>query len=650
MAVDGDPATAWVVADRNDPLGQAIEVSATDGTLRLLQPQRAAANRRIGAVRISYPTSSAAPFDVVLDPASLSAPGQTVKVNPDLPVRITITSVEPIDGGTDVGPSAVGFAEIGVGPHLEWIRTPAVDTPVEVPTAVVLTRERVDPLNRWRSDPEPTMRRQFSLTQPHSFTGTVRLRLDARASDNVLNALDGSDGPVADRRLTGDPASRGLYAADGDADTAWTSPFGNAIGSSLTFTVDGSAGTSLRLQQSLDDLHSAITGVRITQGDRTLDLVVPAPDADGISQLTLDSPLERGTFTLVVTATSGRTTIDRRYAEPVELPVGISELTGDGITPTRFALVDHAPFCANGLLAIDGEPVGVWLDHDTYGRLLAGQAVERPLCEPGTVELAAGTHRVATTSSNGIQIDAVVLRPPTIAAPRPAPTVTVERTRLSRTVTVDHCPDGCWLVLGEGFNRGWSARVGDTALDGPVQIAGGFNGWWLAGSNQPVTVTLTWNAQTPVTAALVVSALMVLLCLWLAWRWPGRRGPPPVTGAPPRFDRSSYRTVPWRTAVAAGATTLMLTALVASPSTVGLAVLPVVLATALRRPRLLGVAGAELSLWLGAQVLLRQLDHRSLADAAWPSRFDDLHRAGMLVVVLLLAGALFADGDQATDS
>ncbi|MEY4338337.1 MAG: hypothetical protein RLZ14_187, partial [Actinomycetota bacterium] len=499
MAVDGDPATAWVVADRNDPLGQAIEVSATDGTLRLLQPQRAAANRRIGAVRISYPTSSAAPFDVVLDPASLSAPGQTVKVNPDLPVRITITSVEPVDGGTDVGPSAVGFAEIGVGPHLEWIRTPAVDTPVEVPTAVVLTRERVDPLNRWRSDPEPTMRRQFSLTQPHSFTGTVRLRLDARASDTVLNAIDGSDGPVADRRLTGDPASRGLYAADGDADTAWTSPFGNAIGSSLTFTVDGSAGTSLRLQQPLDDLHSTITGVRITQGDRTLDLVVPAPDADGISQLTLGSPLERGTFTLVVTATSGRTTIDRRYAEPVELPVAISELTGDGITPTRFALVDHAPFCANGLLAIDGEPVGVWLDHDTYGRLLAGQAVERPLCEPGTVELAAGTHRVATTSSNGIQIDVVILRPPTIAAPSPAPTVSVERTRLSRTVTVDHCPDGCWLVLGEGFNRGWSARVGDTALDGPVQIAGGFNGWWLAGSNQPVTVTLTWNAQTPVT-------------------------------------------------------------------------------------------------------------------------------------------------------
>ena len=31
---------------------------------------------------------------------------------------------------------------------------------------------------------------------------------------------------------------------------------------------------------------------------------------------------------------------------------------------------------------------------------------------------------------------------------------------LGRTVTVDGCPDGCWLVLGEGFHESWSARAG----------------------------------------------------------------------------------------------------------------------------------------------------------------------------------------------
>jgi hypothetical protein len=31
MAVDGDPATAWVVGDRGDPVGHSIELSTTDG-------------------------------------------------------------------------------------------------------------------------------------------------------------------------------------------------------------------------------------------------------------------------------------------------------------------------------------------------------------------------------------------------------------------------------------------------------------------------------------------------------------------------------------------------------------------------------------------------------------------------------------------
>ena len=40
MAVDGDPGTAWLVGTRGDPVGERLEVSATDGELVLLQPQR----------------------------------------------------------------------------------------------------------------------------------------------------------------------------------------------------------------------------------------------------------------------------------------------------------------------------------------------------------------------------------------------------------------------------------------------------------------------------------------------------------------------------------------------------------------------------------------------------------------------------------
>ncbi|MFZ4719927.1 MAG: alpha-(1-_3)-arabinofuranosyltransferase domain-containing protein, partial [Ilumatobacteraceae bacterium] len=53
MAVDGDPSTAWIVADRAEALGHSISVSDTDGTLTLLQPQQTDANRMIQGVTIS---------------------------------------------------------------------------------------------------------------------------------------------------------------------------------------------------------------------------------------------------------------------------------------------------------------------------------------------------------------------------------------------------------------------------------------------------------------------------------------------------------------------------------------------------------------------------------------------------------------------
>ena len=49
------------------------------------------------------------------------------------------------------------------------------------PLAVVLTRLRTDPLERWRSDPEPTLRRRFTVDTARSVGVTVTLGLDERA-------------------------------------------------------------------------------------------------------------------------------------------------------------------------------------------------------------------------------------------------------------------------------------------------------------------------------------------------------------------------------------------------------------------------------------------------------------------------------------
>ena len=649
MAVDGDPSTAWLVADRADPIGQAIEVSETSGSLTLVQPQNPAANRRISRVVVSYPGSSASPSSVELTEASLAPTGQRIAVNPSLSVRVEIAEVTPVASGTDVGPSAVGFAELGVGTHLEWIRTPAVDTPADTPVAVVLSRERVDPLNRWRSDPERVMRREFSLTSPFEVTGTARIRVDTRASDDALNQLLGVTGAVANRRLTGDANSRGIFATDGDPSSAWATPFGTPVGSSLTLTATKQGVGGFTLQQPLDEFHSLIVAVSISQGGRSFDASVGHPDEQGRSEVSLPQPLAKGPFTLTITRVAERTTLDRRYGEPTVLPAAIADLSGDGIGVTEFVGGDHAPFCALGYLTIDGGPAGVEMDEDAYQSLRVGETIERPLCTSDTAQslsLAAGSHRLETTPPAGLQIDTVVLRSPGSTASATPPTVDVHRTRLTRTATVSGCPNGCWLILGEGYNRGWSASIDGHDLGAAVQVAGGFNGWWLEGSEGSVRVDMEWKPQTPVTIAILLSVLGTLLCLWLAWPRRGRDTSAPLRVAPPRFTRESHRPVGLVVALVASASVVALAALVASPSTLTLAAVPAAVVLVSRRPRSAGAAGTILSMALAAQIVHRQIQHRWLADAAWPIRFDDLHRAGIVVVVLLLVGALFDRSDQ----
>ena len=651
MAVDGDPTTAWLVADRADPIGQAIEVSSTGGSLSLVQSQNPAANRRISRIVVSYPGSSASPTSVELTEASLTPAGQHIEVNASLPVRVEIAEVSPVASGTDVGPSAVGFAELGVGTHLEWIRTPSVDTPADTPVAVVLSRERVDPLNRWRSDPERVMRREFSLTSPFELTGTATIRVDARASDTDLNTLLGNSGAVASRRLTGDPNSRGIFATDGDPSSAWATPFGTPVGSELDLTATKDGIDSFSLQQPLDEFHSLIVAIRITQGDRSFDTEVGHPDEQGRSLVALPEPVSKGPFTLIITRVAERTTIDRRYGESTILPAAIADLSGSGVGVSEFVGGDHPSTCALGLIEVDGTPIGVQMDEDAFQSLRVGEAIERPLCTSDSAQslsLAAGTHRLATSPPPGLQIDTVVLRSePDLAASTP-PTVEVERTRLSRVATVTGCTDGCWLILGEGYNRGWSARVAGDDLGAPVQVAGGFNGWWLDGSEAPIRVDMEWTAQTPVTVALLISAAAALLCIWMAWPR-GRRDHNASLGiAPPRFSRAAHRPTGLGVALAASVGIVALSLLVAGPSILAIAVVTAALVLALRRPRMAGAAGTLLSLALAGQIIRRQIANRWLADAAWPIRFDDLHSAGMVVVVLLTMSALLDRTDQST--
>ena len=436
MAVDGDPATAWRVADRAAAEGEQIRLDIAEPIdhLTLHQPAGAAAVRHIGEVTIAV--DDLPPQRVVLDERSLQPDGQRVDIVPT-------TAREHGDDHDRRRRRARPVARAGAGggrvrrdrhrprpdrrgrPSAERRRDGPRRGRGSTPVSFVFTRLRTRPSDRWRSDPEPTMVRELELPTARSFVPQVSVRLDQRAPDAVLAGLLGISGPTASRRLTGTPTTAGWAAVDGDPATSWTTPFGAAVGATLELVNDAER-TSLELTQPSGE-HSPITGIRLHAGGTTTDVEVPAPDATGTSVIELPSPLPAGPVQLEVASIDPRAVLDRRYAEPVVLPAAISEVSIGARTAVPERLDTG---CRADLLTVDGQPVPVRIEAATAD-LLAGDAVDATPCTPGELTLAAGRHRLATTAgaATGLHVDRIVLADP--AAGRPAETA--RRSRRSRS-------------------------------------------------------------------------------------------------------------------------------------------------------------------------------------------------------------------------
>ena len=243
MAVDGDPTTAWVAGDHADPVGERLELTIDEAVdhLTLRQPNGAADRRHVGTVAISVDGEE--PQHVTLDDSSFDADGQRVDITPTTgpsTVDVIIESIV-VPPGTAEPLAAVGFAEVdaGLGPTVEVVRLPsdaivALRESPDSAVSYVFTRQRTRPSDRWRADPEPTMRREFEVPGDRTFTPAVTVRLDQRADDRTLAELLGIDGAVASSRLTGVAAASGWAATDDDPATSWITPFGAAVGRAST--------------------------------------------------------------------------------------------------------------------------------------------------------------------------------------------------------------------------------------------------------------------------------------------------------------------------------------------------------------------------------------------------------------------------------
>ena len=240
--------------------------------------------------------------------------------------------IRSVTGGSD----PVGFAEIdtGLGLSEEVVIMPA-DALAQVadqPLALVMTRARVQATDRYRRDPEAVIIRQFTLNEAQTLTPTVTVRLDARSDDEALAELLGAPAARASGTLAGVLAARPWSAIDGDVATAWTSPFGDAVGQWIEVTPAPNV-VSLQLTPVVDDKHATIASVRVARGGRetVVDLGDDVPgglDNDGTTTIVV--PAGSGPVRITVLATNGATTIDRRLGTPVGLPVAIVIAGGYG--------------------------------------------------------------------------------------------------------------------------------------------------------------------------------------------------------------------------------------------------------------------------------------------------------------------------------
>ena len=652
MAIDGDPATAWVVADRYSADGEYLRIDSENpmSTLTVTQPQDGR-NRWITRVDV---TDDSGTYAVDLTDESLTATGQSISLRTaSKRVTLTIRATAHADLRPGEGLDAVGFAEVaaGTGPTEEVVRVPSNVLPRVgdgQQLDVVLSRLRTRPTNRWRADPEDHLVRSFTLATKRTFDPAVTVRLDRRSPDAVIADVIGWKGTTANRRLTGVPAMGGWAATDGNPDTAWVTPFGKSVGSTLTIPLAAlSTVTSLQINQPASPQYANITEVTVSSESGSQTVAVDPPDANGNS--TLSFPALTGTsLSITITATNDATTIDRRYSEPVALPVAVAEVAGSGIIAATLPTTVTGD-CRDDLITIDDTPLAVAIAPTSVADLFAGNPANVHACDDTPSPLAAGEHivRTAVGIESGLDVDRIVLSsgaPSTRAVAPPDAATVVSHSKTSRTVRVGPCPDGCWFVFGEGYSVGWEATMDGTSLGRQTQVDGGFNGWYLPPSNEARTIHLHFVGQRTLLIGLVLTGLGLLLCIALIV-FDRRRtevepadqptaiplwGPP--TDSPYRWN--SPATLSTLVAALAGALVIApLWGLLCAAITFGACFI-------IRRPRITGYAAVAIVAYIGLVMIRRVTSRHPFANAGWPGEFEDLHRLGMSVVVLLVAGTI----------
>jgi arabinofuranan 3-O-arabinosyltransferase len=693
-AFDGNPDTAWETGALSDPLGERIRIQTrspiTTNQVDLLQPF---GNRYITRARLTFDGGHA--VDV-----NLSAPttdGQRVlfprRTFSTFQVQILDTNHEHLANYSNMSP--VGFREIRLVDQAHGNRPVRVSEIIKMPTdlldaagtasasqplIVMMNRERTT--TPTRSDSEPTIVRQFSLPTTRSFAVGAQVRLSADATDTEIDRALGYDGPLvatSTARLAGDPGARASAALDGNAATAWTTPFGGVVGQSVTVRVPAvTTFGRLDLQVVADDNHSIPKElvVRSDTGEQrtvTLPVVGRSATPNAVASVPVRfAPISGSQFTVTIAAIDGITT--RQYACDcdVTMPAAIAELGIPGL-PSMAPPATLPDVCRNDLITVDGQPVPARVVGSTAA--LAGlQPAGVEACSgTGKVDrtLARGTHvlRTQTGQETSLTVDRLTMGsaaggPPlttvddqgNVTSPASAPgsdvaavhVTSTQRAKIQATIAPTTAP--FWLVLGQSSNSGWRATVDGHDLGAPVTADGYGNGWLVHAptSGKTMHVTLEWVPQRTVNRAIALSIAFAALCLGIVLvgfgvrrrraRWRALADAVPVLVSPLRVEGPPARTL--RTCIAV-VLALVVGAVTVNPL-VGVLLAGAVLATmrwSRARPVLSLLPAATLAA-CAVYVVYQQWQHRYPSQFNWPTFFGTIRTLGWASILFLVGDAL----------
>ena len=653
MAVDGDPTTAWLVADRAPAVGEFIELTIADGIsvdhVDVLQPPAGPLQRSITEVEITV--DGLVPSRHALDERSRSDGGQRIEFDAEITrvVRITITGTTAPQPPIGEAIGGVGFAEIDFGLRAtsELLRPPLDVNGLTGSAAsvdIVLTRLRIESADRWREDPESNLARELKLSAPLVVAPDVTLRLDRRLDDRSLANMLGEP-VVASSHLIGVPAARGAAAFDDDPATAWTTPFGMGVGERVALRSVGTA-TELTIVQPGGD-HSPIIALRVTDAAGSFDLAIPR-DAGAAIDLPRSLDLDEVTFEII--AVDPRFVQNRRFNEPEQLPAAMSEVLFNGSSPAIQPVERLTVDCSEDFVAVDDAAIGISFDVAAIDAL-AGDPIVAEICTGG-LELDAGPNVVVATSGSetGFDVDRVVFS--TIAAEAessaidPTETVVVESSARRHTLDVPPCPDGCWVILGEGYNDAWQATGGGDDLGAPTLIDGNANGWWLEPTTDVTRVEISWPVQRSLSTAFALTGLATLACLVLVLRDRRRAGDPIAAHVRTPSERPGRRALISSGAITVAGAAVLIGWVWALPVA---AIWALAIAVGRRRAtRVIGVTGAAVIVGAGLIVTYVVRTDNPVPDAGWPLCFEWLHGWTLLGVILVVGASLVAPGRERT--